>query len=88
MLVGVNAYMISHLIIDILFGYYGVVYALRKIKAHMKEWDRLVTIRFNETQMFRAKMSLKKNEKKNQKIVHKLSKKFAPGVVGLLQTTH
>ena len=49
MLVASNPYIVTHMIIDLLFGFYGCVYALRKIKAHMKEWDRLVTIRFNET---------------------------------------
>ena len=38
--------------------------------------------------MFRAKMSIKKNEKKSKKIVHKLSQKFAPGVMNMVQSKH
>jgi len=40
-----------------------LVYTIRKMKAHVKELDRLVTIRFDETEDWKAENSINKMER-------------------------
>jgi len=64
------------------------VFALNKMKAHIKEYDRLVTIRYEDMLDATAKVDIKKKGRREDRKTKLISKKIFSNKQGTEQNMH